>query len=61
MTNSKAIQRALISVYYKDGLAPIVQKLHENKVEILSTGGTLAFQLPLLKMSHSFQKFLVVV
>jgi phosphoribosylaminoimidazolecarboxamide formyltransferase/IMP cyclohydrolase len=43
MTNSKAIQRALISVYYKDGLAPIVQKLHENKVEILSTGGTLAF------------------
>jgi len=43
MTNSKAIQRALISVYYKDGLAPIVQKLHENNVEILSTGGTLAF------------------
>ncbi|MEN9744122.1 MAG: hypothetical protein RLZZ65_1927 [Bacteroidota bacterium] len=43
MTNTKAIQRALISVYYKDGLAPIVQKLHENNVEILSTGGTLAF------------------
>jgi phosphoribosylaminoimidazolecarboxamide formyltransferase/IMP cyclohydrolase len=43
MTNSKAIQRALISVYYKNGLAPIVQKLHENNVEILSTGGTLAF------------------
>ena len=43
MTVQKPIQRALISVFYKDGLAPIVEKLHANKVEILSTGGTLAF------------------
>ena len=43
MTTQKTIQRALISVYYKDGLAPIVEKLHAENVEILSTGGTLAF------------------
>jgi len=43
MTAQKTIQRALISVYYKDGLAPIVEKLHSENVEILSTGGTLAF------------------
>jgi phosphoribosylaminoimidazolecarboxamide formyltransferase/IMP cyclohydrolase len=43
MTVQKPIQRALISVFYKDGLAPIVEKLHAQQVEILSTGGTLAF------------------
>jgi phosphoribosylaminoimidazolecarboxamide formyltransferase/IMP cyclohydrolase len=43
MTVQKPIQSALISVFYKDGLAPIVEKLHANNVEILSTGGTLAF------------------
>jgi phosphoribosylaminoimidazolecarboxamide formyltransferase/IMP cyclohydrolase len=43
MTIQKPIQRALISVFYKDGLAPIVEKLHAQQVEILSTGGTLAF------------------
>jgi phosphoribosylaminoimidazolecarboxamide formyltransferase/IMP cyclohydrolase len=43
MTSQTPIQRALISVFYKDGLAPIVEKLHANQVEILSTGGTLAF------------------
>jgi phosphoribosylaminoimidazolecarboxamide formyltransferase/IMP cyclohydrolase len=43
MTVQKPIQRALISVFYKDGLAPIVEKLHSQQVEILSTGGTLAF------------------
>jgi len=43
MTVQKSIQRALISVFYKDGIAPIVEKLHANNVEILSTGGTLAF------------------
>ncbi|MCE2864405.1 MAG: bifunctional phosphoribosylaminoimidazolecarboxamide formyltransferase/IMP cyclohydrolase [Cryomorphaceae bacterium] len=43
MTVQKPIQRALISVFFKDGLAPIVEKLHANNVEILSTGGTLAF------------------
>ena len=36
----KAIKRALISVYYKDGLDEIVKILSNNGVEILSTGGT---------------------
>jgi phosphoribosylaminoimidazolecarboxamide formyltransferase/IMP cyclohydrolase len=34
---------ALISVFYKDGLAPIVQKLHELGVKLYSTGGTEKF------------------
>ncbi|NMM49775.1 bifunctional phosphoribosylaminoimidazolecarboxamide formyltransferase/IMP cyclohydrolase [Marinigracilibium pacificum] len=37
------ISSALISVFYKDGLAPIVEKLHENGVTIYSTGGTQKF------------------
>lgn len=39
----KKIKSALISVYYKDGLEAIVRQLHENKVQIYSTGGTLDF------------------
>ncbi len=39
----KEIKRALISVYYKDGLEEIVKILAENGVEILSTGGTYSF------------------
>ena len=39
----KEIKRALISVYYKDGLIEIAQKLASNGVEILSTGGTYEF------------------
>ena len=34
------ITRALISVFDKQGLEPFAQTLHENGVEILSTGGT---------------------
>ena len=34
------IQSALISVFHKDGLAPIVQKLNKLGVSIYSTGGT---------------------
>ncbi|NQT96543.1 MAG: bifunctional phosphoribosylaminoimidazolecarboxamide formyltransferase/IMP cyclohydrolase [Candidatus Marinimicrobia bacterium] len=34
------INRALISVFDKQGLEPFAQALHENGVEILSTGGT---------------------
>ena len=34
------IKNALISVFYKDGLGPIVKLLHENGVTIYSTGGT---------------------
>lgn len=39
----KKIKSALISVYYKDGLEPIVRELHNNKVQLYSTGGTLEF------------------
>ncbi len=37
---AKLIQSALISVYSKDGLEPIVRKLHEQNVILYSTGGT---------------------
>jgi phosphoribosylaminoimidazolecarboxamide formyltransferase/IMP cyclohydrolase len=40
---SKKIKSALISVYYKDNLAPIVKLLSEHGVTIYSTGGTQAF------------------
>ena len=40
---SVKIKKALISVFYKDGLAPIVKELHAQGVEILSTGGTQKF------------------
>lgn len=40
MNNAKTIQSALISVFSKDGLEPIVRKLHEQKVTLYSTGGT---------------------
>lgn len=37
------IKSALISVFYKDGLAPIVEQLHKLGVKIYSTGGTQSF------------------
>ena len=40
---NKTIKRALISVYHKDNLELILEKLHEEGVEILSTGGTQQF------------------
>jgi len=43
MSTSKTIKSALISVFNKDGLAPIVQKLKELNVTIYSTGGTEKF------------------
>lgn len=39
----KKITRALISVFYKDGLEPIIHELAKNKVEFVSTGGTQEF------------------
>lgn len=39
----KKIKSALISVFYKDGLGPIVQKLDGLGVTIYSTGGTQSF------------------
>src|SRR5690606_737664 len=43
MNNSKKITSALISVFSKEGLEPIVRKLHEQNVKIYSTGGTEKF------------------
>lgn len=39
----KKIKRAIISVYSKEGLAPLLHKLAELGVEIYSTGGTYDF------------------
>lgn len=43
MTNTKKIKSALISVFNKEGLEPIVKKLQEQGVVIYSTGGTEKF------------------
>ena len=37
------IKSALISVSDKSGLEPLIKKLHEDKVNIISTGGTAKF------------------
>lgn len=39
----KKISRALISVFYKDNLEPIIHALAKNNVEFVSTGGTQEF------------------
>src|ERR1700761_9600869 len=39
----RKIKSALISVFYKDGLGPVVSKLHELGVQLYSTGGTQSF------------------
>jgi phosphoribosylaminoimidazolecarboxamide formyltransferase/IMP cyclohydrolase len=43
MSNEKTVKSALISVFSKDGLEPIVRKLNEQGVIIYSTGGTQTF------------------
>ena len=43
MSNLKIIQSALISVFHKNGLKPIVEELHKKNVTIYSTGGTEKF------------------
>ncbi|NKI31702.1 bifunctional phosphoribosylaminoimidazolecarboxamide formyltransferase/IMP cyclohydrolase [Croceivirga thetidis] len=43
MNTSKKATSALISVFHKDGLEPIVKKLHELGVTLYSTGGTEKF------------------
>src|SRR5215216_4858402 len=40
---SKKITSALISVFYKDGLEPLVRELHNQGITIYSTGGTQNF------------------
>ncbi|MBO4593950.1 MAG: IMP cyclohydrolase [Bacteroidaceae bacterium] len=43
MADTKQIKTALISVYHKDGLEQILQKLNADGVKLLSTGGTQSF------------------
>lgn len=43
MSTSKKAKSALISVFHKDGLEPIIKKLNELNVTIYSTGGTETF------------------
>jgi phosphoribosylaminoimidazolecarboxamide formyltransferase / IMP cyclohydrolase len=43
MSGHKPIKRALISVFYKDGLAPLAQQLAAQGVVLYSTGGTRDF------------------
>jgi len=43
MSQKKRIKSALISVFNKEGLAPVVKKLNQQGVTIFSTGGTQKF------------------
>lgn len=43
MNTTKTITSALISVFDKEGLEPIVRKLYEHNVTLYSTGGTESF------------------
>ncbi len=43
MSINKTAKSALISVFHKDGLAPIVKKLNELNITIYTTGGTETF------------------
>ncbi|MGJ1499374.1 bifunctional phosphoribosylaminoimidazolecarboxamide formyltransferase/IMP cyclohydrolase [Sphingobacterium spiritivorum] len=43
MSHPVKIKNALVSVYYKDNLAPLIQLLHKHGVTFYSTGGTEAF------------------
>ena len=43
MSSTKKIKTALVSVFHKDGLEELLAKLHEEGVQVLSTGGTQQF------------------
>lgn len=43
MDGQKRIQSALISVFHKDGLEPIIRELNRLNVQLYSTGGTQSF------------------
>lgn len=43
MSNTKSMKSALISVFHKDGLEPIVRELDKLGIQIYSTGGTEEF------------------
>jgi len=42
MTETRTpVRRALLSVFYKDGVVELAQALHSQGAELLSTGGTM--------------------
>ncbi len=43
MNSSRKIKSALISVFYKDNLEPVIKRLHALGVTLYSTGGTQSF------------------
>lgn len=43
MNHPKKINRALVSVFDKTGLEPLIRAMHQNGIEIISTGGTKKF------------------
>ena len=43
MNSLSQIKTALVSVYHKDGLQPIIEQLNKDGVKLISTGGTLNF------------------
>lgn len=43
MSNTRQIKNALVSVFYKDNLEPVIKKLHALGVVLYSTGGTQTF------------------
>lgn len=43
MGSSKKITSALVSVFHKDGLEPVLRKLSDLGVELISTGGTQSY------------------
>ena len=43
MSKQRQIRNALVSVFYKDNLEPVIRKLHELGVTLYSTGGTQTF------------------
>lgn len=43
MSSTKKIRSALVSVYHKDHLEPIITQLHNAGVRLISTGGTRSF------------------
>ncbi|MCS7017935.1 MAG: bifunctional phosphoribosylaminoimidazolecarboxamide formyltransferase/IMP cyclohydrolase [Cytophagales bacterium] len=52
----KKITSALVSVYYKDHLEPLIRLLHQNGVQLYSTGGTKQFieslQIPVVAVEE---------
>ena len=43
MAETKKIKTALVSVFHKDGLNELLEKLNQEGVKFLSTGGTQSF------------------